>query len=78
MPTLLRVEGFRFSFFAGDGVEPPHVHVSKGGGAAKIWLQPVRVEYAHGFNPAELRRMRELTSEHAAVFLERWNEYFGR
>jgi hypothetical protein len=29
MPTLLRIEGFRFSFFAGDGVEPPHVHVSK-------------------------------------------------
>jgi hypothetical protein len=78
MPTLLRVEGFRFSFFAGDGVEPPHVHVSKGGAAAKIWLQPVRVEYAHGFNPAELRRMRELTFEHAALFLERWNEYFGR
>lgn len=38
MPTLLRVEGFRFSFFAGDGVEP----------------------------------------QHAAFFLERWNEYFGR
>ena len=28
--------------------------------------------------PAELRRMRELVFEHAAYFLERWNEYFGR
>jgi hypothetical protein len=78
MPTLLRVEGFRFSFFAGDGVEPPHVHASKGSAAAKIWLQPVRVEYAHGFSPPELRRMRELAFQHAALFLERWNEYFGR
>jgi hypothetical protein len=77
MPTLLRVEGFRFSFFAGDGVEPPHVHVSKGSAAAKVWLQPVRIAYAHGFTPAELRRMRELVFEHAAHFLERWNEYFG-
>jgi hypothetical protein len=51
MPTLLRVEGFRFSFFAGDGVEPPHVHVSKGDAAAKIWLQPIRIAYAHGFSP---------------------------
>jgi hypothetical protein len=78
MPTLLRVEGFRFSFFAGDGVEPPHVHVQKGGGAAKVWMRPVRVEYAYDFTPAEMRRLRELVVEHEAIFLERWNEYFGR
>ena len=78
MPTLLRIEGFRFSFFSGDGVEPPHVHASKGAAAAKIWLQPIRIAYAHGFNPAELRRIRELVFQHAAFFLESWNEYFGR
>ena len=77
MPTLLRVEGFRFSFFAGDGVEPPHVPVSKGDAAAKIWLQPIRIAYTHGFNPAELRRIRELVFQHSAFFLERWNECFG-
>jgi hypothetical protein len=78
VPTLLHIEGFRFSFFAGDGVEPPHVHVAKGDAAAKIWLRPVRVEYARGFNPAEMRRLREIAIEHEAVFLERWNEYFSR
>jgi hypothetical protein len=45
---LQRLEGFRFSFYSGDGVEPPHVHVAKGDGAAKVWLGPVRVEYAKG------------------------------
>ena len=54
------------------------VNVSKGGGAAKVWLQPVRVEYAFGFNAGELRRLRELTVEHEGFFIERWNEYFGR
>jgi len=78
VPTLLRVEGFRFSFYSGDGVEPPHVHVAKGDAAAKVWLQPVRVEYARGFNPAEIRRLLEITVEHEAVFIERWNEYFSR
>ncbi len=78
MPTLLRVEGFRFSFYAGDGVEPPHVHVHKAGAAAKVWLKPVCVEYALDFSPAELRRLRELALAHEAFFLERWNEYFGR
>jgi hypothetical protein len=36
MPTLLRVEGFRFFFFSNEGQEPPHVHVSKGDGLAKL------------------------------------------
>ena len=78
MPTLLRVDGFRFSFFSGDGAEPPHVHVSKGGASAKVWLAPVRVEYAYGFNPAEVRRLRELCVEHEEFFARRWNEHFGR
>lgn len=78
MPTLLLIDGFRFSFFAGDGVEPPHVHVSRGGAAGKVWLKPVRVEYAYGFNPGETRRLRELCVQHEAYFLERWNEFFGR
>jgi len=78
VPTLLRIEGFRFSFYSGDGVEPPHVHVAKGDAAAKIWLEPVRVENARGFNPAELRRLRHLTIEHESAFLERWNEHFPR
>jgi hypothetical protein len=42
------------------------LHVSRGDAAAKIWLQPVRVEYAQGFNPAEMRRLREITNEHEA------------
>ena len=78
MPRLLFIEGFRFSFYMGDGVEPPHVHVQKGDAVAKIWIGPIRIQYATGFNPAELRRMRELTAEHEAFFLERWHECFGR
>ena len=78
MPALLRVEGFRFSFFANERQEPPHVHVRKGDGNAKLWLQPVRVAYSYGFSPPELRRIRELTFEHQVAFLQRWHEYFGR
>ena len=41
MPTILYEQGFRFSFYAADGHEPPHVHVAKGGAEAKWWLDPV-------------------------------------
>jgi hypothetical protein len=52
--------------------------VQKGGAVAKVWLRPVRIEYAYDFKPAEMRRLREITIEHETLFLERWNEYFSR
>ena len=75
MPTVLLVEGYRFFFFSNEGQEPPHVHVRKGGGVAKVWLESVQLDSAVGFKPAELRRIRELTVEHKAVLLERWHEF---
>jgi hypothetical protein len=78
MPTLLRIEGFRFFFYSSERQEPPHVHVEKGAGEAKFWLQPVQLVYSHRLTRAELRRARELTFEHQATFVERWNEHFGR
>jgi hypothetical protein len=69
---------YLFSFYSGDRVEPPHVHVAKGDAAAKVWLQPVRLAYAYGFNPTEQRRLLEITVEHEALFLQRWNEHFAR
>ena len=77
MPKVLDVEGFRFFFFSDERQEPPHVHVEKGNGAAKLWLQPVQIAYTHNLTPAEIRRIRELTFEHQVAFVERWNEYFG-
>jgi hypothetical protein len=78
MPTLLQVEGFRFFFFSNERQEPPHVHVEKGDGEAKFWLTPVSLAYSYGLTPAEQRRARELTLQHQAAFVERWNEHFGR
>ncbi len=77
MPTLLRVEGFRFYFFSDERQEPPHVHVRKGDSVAKLWLQPLDLAFSRGFSRVELRRIRELTFEHQVFFVERWNEYFG-
>src|SRR2546422_4436360 len=49
-----------FCFSSSEGQEPPHVHVSKGDGTAKLWLVPVELAYTQGLTPAELRRGREL------------------
>jgi uncharacterized protein DUF4160 len=78
MPTVLVAHGFRFFFFSNEGREPPHVHVEKGDGVAKVWLFPARLAYSDRFSPSDARRIRELVTEHETEFLERWNEHFSR
>ena len=38
MPTILRVDGFRFYFYSHEPNEPPHVHIDKDAATAKVWL----------------------------------------
>ena len=77
VPTLLRIEGFRFFFFSNEGTEPPHVHFEFGDGYGKFWLEPVELVHAHLMKQQEVRRARLLVEQHKAEFLEKWREYFG-
>ena len=76
MPTVLRIGGFRFFFYAGDGGEPPHVHVESGDGEAKFWLAPVLLERSHGLRKKEIQRVRKLAEEHEQRLMESWNDFF--
>lgn len=76
MPTVLRSGPFRFFFYAGDGLEPPHVHVERDDCEAKFWLDPVRLECSRGFRRTEISRIRALVEEHREQLLEGWNEFF--
>ncbi|MBC7965539.1 MAG: DUF4160 domain-containing protein [Fuerstia sp.] len=77
MPTVFRSGPFRFFFYAGDGGEPPHVHVERDDCEAKFWLDPVRLERSHGFPAKEINRLAELIEQHESELLEKWNEFFG-
>lgn len=74
MPTILRVRGFQFFFFSQEGNEPPHIHVKKGDGAAKFWLDPVRLANSDGFKKPELQAIIEIIKKHEAELLRAWNE----
>jgi hypothetical protein len=43
MPTVLKVQGYRFFFFSQEGNEPPHIHVEHGDKVAKYWLNPTNL-----------------------------------
>lgn len=74
MPTLLRAGRFRFFIVMADCREPPHVHVSGGGGQAKVWLSPVALESAAAYSRHELRAIERLAMEYQATLMDRWDE----
>jgi len=77
MPTII-IEGYKFRFYSSDINEPPHVHIFRNENKAKIWLQPVVLEYNQGYNRAELNRILKLTRQHQERLLEMWNAHFNQ
>ena len=77
MPTVLRDGPYRFFFYSGDGVEPPHVHIERDNQIAKFWLNPVMLQHSGGFSRSEMRRIARIVEENQSLFTEAWSEYFG-
>ncbi len=78
MPTVLRIDGFRFFFYSNEGNEPLHIHVEKAEAVAKIWLEPVSVEYNYGFSGSELKKILKLIEQNLQILKIKWYEYFGK
>lgn len=76
MPTVLRIEAYRFYFYAGDGGESPHVHIERDDCEAKFWLDPVRLERSHRFRTKDILRVQRLVEQHRETLLEAWDEFF--
>jgi hypothetical protein len=76
VPTVLRIGPYRFFFYAGDRVEPRHVHVERDDAVAKFWLEPVRLDQGHGFNRIELQRVHRLVLANRKAILRAWDAYF--
>jgi Domain of unknown function (DUF4160) len=77
MPTLLRLNGFRFYFYSHEPNEPPHVHVDKGEATIKIWLESLEVAKSRGFRAHEISGIISLVADHRMMLTEKWHEYFG-
>jgi hypothetical protein len=76
MPTVLRIGSYRFHFYANDRPEPPHVHVEQHDATAKFWLNPVRLQWARGFDRREMHRLQKMVELNRERLLRSWDEYF--
>ncbi|HRQ42484.1 MAG TPA: DUF4160 domain-containing protein [Chloroflexota bacterium] len=77
MPTSLRFGPYRFFFYSGDWVEPPHVHVRRERFTAKFWLTPVRLQRSGGFSRQEINHIQRLVEENREILLREWDEHFN-
>ncbi len=80
MPTVFRHDGYRFFFYSneGDPREPIHIHVMKGGGEAKFWVDPeVTVAFSTGLDARALRRLAMIVANRRRQIEEAWHDHFG-
>lgn len=79
MPTVLRIDGYRFFFYSNESNEPAHIHVEKGSAEAKLWLEPsFSPVYFDGFNSREQNEIIEIARKNLLAFIQKWYEYFGK
>lgn len=77
MPTVLRIDGYRFYFYSHEPNEPPHVHVDRAEFSLKAWLTPVSLAKNIGFRGHEIGAILAMVEEHRTQLLEAWHEHFG-
>ena len=80
MPTVLKKNGFAVRIYFNDHL-PPHVHVFKGRGQAKISLRG-ETEYPElvqieGMSNKEAVKALEIVTEHQIELLKKWEEIHG-
>ena len=77
MPTILRIDGYRFFFYANESGEPRHIHVQRERMLAKFWLSTVSVAGSSRFSAQEINKLLGLVEANQQLFVEAWNEFFG-
>jgi hypothetical protein len=77
MPTILRIDGFRFFFFSNEH-EPKHIHIEKGDMYARIEIDSLKVTDSYNTSSKDIRKMLELVEKNKQKLQGAWDEYFTK
>ncbi len=77
MPTIFRKLGFRFFFYSDEGNEPPHLHVEKGEGRGKYWIDPVEKNYMNNFTKQDEKKADKIVEDEQDNFKKKWYDFFS-
>ena len=76
MPTVLNRSGFDVRIYFNDHA-PPHVHVIRHSGEARIGLLPVVILGVHGLSRRQAAKAKQLVAEERDFLLSTWVELHG-
>jgi hypothetical protein len=54
-----------------------HVHVTKGGAEAKVWMDPLALAWSRKYRDHEIRELLDIVAANRAVIESAWNERRG-
>ena len=77
MPTVLRVDGFRFFFFSDEHL-PLHIHVEKAECYLRVELENLTFTDNYGFSSKEVQRIVAIVRANQIDLIGAWNEYFNQ
>jgi len=75
VPTVLRVDGYRFFFFLDEHL-PEHIHVEKAGSYARIVLDTLEVTDSYKLSTKEINRLIKIVKSNRELIRGVWDEYF--
>lgn len=75
MPTVLRIDGYRFFFFS-DEHTPEHIHIEKGDSYVRIEIESLKVTDTYNLNSKELKKLVSLVTKNKDKLKGEWDEYF--
>ena len=75
MPTVLRIEGYRFFFFSDEHL-PKHIHIEKADCYARIEIDTLMVTDSYKCTSREIKKLVEIVKKHRKMLKGAWNEYF--
>lgn len=80
MPTILRVDAYRFYFYSNEPLRP-NVHCQRENKICKWWLEKdgcphVSLKDAGEFSPKELNDIEKIVTEYLFFLLTNWYSFF--
>lgn len=76
MPTVLRVDGYRFFFFSDEHL-PIHIHIEKGDGYMRVELDTLNITDKYKFSAKEVKHIMDIIKQNQILLTKAWNEYFN-
>lgn len=76
MPTVLKIDGFRFFFFSDEHL-PVHIHVEKGDSYLRLELETFKVTRRYKLAKNDEKKILAIVKEHQEKLIGAWNEYFN-